>query len=223
MSYPEAEILRAWEGNAEPWTRAVRDGCIESRQLVTDGAIVDAILARSPRTLLDVGCGEGWLARELAGRGIGVTAVDAVPALVNAARQLGGGDFRVARYDQLADCLAGVRFDAVVCNFSLLGEQSVAAVFRAVPALLSDNGVFIIQTLHPLFAAGQGAYRDGWRQGSWAGIDGDFRAPAPWYFRTLESWRALFPAFELVLEEILEPRHPRSGQPVSVIFVAMAR
>ncbi|MEW5305968.1 MAG: hypothetical protein WDW36_008476 [Sanguina aurantia] len=82
----DSEIIDAWHANAAPWTVAVRAGDIASRRLVTDAAIIDAVLARAPRTVLDVGCGEGWLARALACRDIDVTGIDVVQALIDQAR-----------------------------------------------------------------------------------------------------------------------------------------
>src|SRR5438874_1602582 len=66
----DAKIIDSWHKNAAPWTAAVRDNQIESRRLVTNQAVVDAIVGRSPRTALDIGCGEGWLVRALAAHGI---------------------------------------------------------------------------------------------------------------------------------------------------------
>jgi 2-polyprenyl-3-methyl-5-hydroxy-6-metoxy-1,4-benzoquinol methylase len=84
---------RIVEKNAPAWTQSVRGGRIESRVQITDKAIIDAIMARSPRTVLDIGCGEGWLARALAARGVGVTGVDVVPGLVEAAQRAGAAIF----------------------------------------------------------------------------------------------------------------------------------
>lgn len=65
----DAKIVDSWH-NAAPWTAAVREGRIESRSLITNRAIIETVLRRSPATVLDIGCGEGWLVRELAGHGI---------------------------------------------------------------------------------------------------------------------------------------------------------
>ena len=59
----DRKIIDSWHRNAAPWSLAIREDQIESRTLVTNQAIVDAIVSRSARTLLDIGCGEGWLAR----------------------------------------------------------------------------------------------------------------------------------------------------------------
>ncbi|RDI97459.1 methyltransferase domain-containing protein [Dyella solisilvae] len=216
----ESRILDAWQANADAWTGAVRNGCIESRQLVTDRAIVDAVLAQSPRRVIDLGCGEGWLTRALADAGIAVIGVDAVPSLIEAARADGGGDFRVLSYAELTAGALRERADVVVCNFSLLGEDSVAGVLAAVPSLLEAGGVLIVQTLHPLVATGDKPYRDGWREGSWAGCGEGFAEPAPWYFRTMGGWLAAFAKAGLHLKGMLEPIHPHTGRPASVIFLA---
>jgi 2-polyprenyl-3-methyl-5-hydroxy-6-metoxy-1,4-benzoquinol methylase len=216
----DAEVLAAWQASADPWTTAVRDGRIESRRLVTDRAVLDATLARAPRTALDLGCGEGWLARALAERGVAVTGVDAVPALVEAARRLGGGDFRVATYEEIAAGALDLCVDVVVANFALIGGAAVEAVVRRVPALLAPGGALVVQTLHPVMAAGDIPYVDGWRPGSWAGFGPEFTHPAPWYFRTLGGWVRLLTESGLRLAELREPVHPDTGRPASAIFVA---
>lgn len=217
--FDDAQIVQSWEVNASAWTAAVRGGQIESRQQVTDAAIVDAVLSRSPRSVLDIGCGEGWLARELAARNIRTTGIDVVPELVEAARRAGGGDFHVASYEELAAGKFEMQTDVVVCNFSLLGRESVESLVRTAPSFLGTKGSFIVQTLHPVMSCGDLPYRDGWWEGSWAGFGPEFTDPAPWYFRTLESWTKLFTDCGLRLLEMREPLHPESRKPASVIFI----
>jgi 2-polyprenyl-3-methyl-5-hydroxy-6-metoxy-1,4-benzoquinol methylase len=217
-SADEALILDAWQANAQAWEQAVREGRIESRKLVTDQAIVDAVLAHTPRTVIDVGCGEGWLARALAAAGVKVIGVDVVPALIESARSKGGGDFRVLSYEDMAAGALAERADVVVCNFSLLGRESVDGLLAAMPELLEPNGTLIIQTLHPLLAAEP--YVDGWREGSWVGCGSGFSQAAPWYFRTLGSWVSALEQAGLSLRGIKEPIHPHTGRPASVIFMA---
>ena len=117
MRDAEASILAVWQASASPWTRAVREARIASRRLVTDAAIVAAIRARAPRRVIDLGCGEGWLARALAAQGIDVLGIDAVPALVAAAEAAGGGRFRVMDYAAIAAGALHEQADVVACNF----------------------------------------------------------------------------------------------------------
>jgi 2-polyprenyl-3-methyl-5-hydroxy-6-metoxy-1,4-benzoquinol methylase len=218
----EAHILHSWNANASPWTDAVREDQIASRRLITNKAIVDAVMDRKPRTVLDIGCGEGWLARSLAERGVKVTGVDAVPGLIEQARLAGGADYRVATYEDIAaGALDDLRVDLVAINFALIGAESVDRLLGYVPRLINSNGALVIQTLHPVVAGGDLPYKEGWREGSWAGFNCHFTDPPPWYFRPLASWVRLIIGTGLRLVEMREPVHPETGKPASVIFVAV--
>jgi 2-polyprenyl-3-methyl-5-hydroxy-6-metoxy-1,4-benzoquinol methylase len=213
----DEKIIDSWAKNTAPWTNAVRGGEIESRKLVTNQAIVDAVRSRSPRSGIDIGCGEGWLVRAL--DGVEMIGVDVVPGLIDMASAAGGGDFRVMSYEDIVAGALNARVDAAICNFSLIGKESVEGLLRAAPSLLNPDGALIVQTLHPHLACGDAPYRDGWREGSWSGFSEDFTDAPPWYFRTLETWARLFSESGLRLVEMREPVHPVTGKPVSVIFI----
>jgi len=219
-SFSDAQIVDSWHTNAAPWTAAVRERQIESRRLVTDSAIIDAALSRAPGSALDIGCGEGWLVRALSDRGVRAVGVDVVPELVDHARRAGGGVFHVASYEAIAAGALDLRFDVAVANFSLIGRESVEHLLASASRLLVPGGSLVVQTLHPVVANGDARYEDGWRAGSWAGFSSDFSDPAPWYFRTIESWVRLFEASGLRLIDLREPLHPISARPASIIFVA---
>lgn len=215
------QLARSWESNADAWTEAVRAGAIPSRRLGTDAAIVDAILERKPRRVLDVGCGEGWLARSLTTRDIQVTGIDASATLIERARAEGGGTFHVCSFSALAG-LAPVlegKYDVVVCNFALLDED-IVPVLRALRSVVEARGALIIQTVHPWTAKGDGEYRDGWRTETFAGFGVGFSEPMPWYFRTLASWMSVLRAGGYQVEELREPTHPETGDPLALLLIA---
>jgi 2-polyprenyl-3-methyl-5-hydroxy-6-metoxy-1,4-benzoquinol methylase len=235
----EQEIIKSWYSNAVPWARAIRAASIASRKLVTDRAIIDAVSSISCARILDIGCGEGWLARALSKLGMSVTGVDAVPELIaQAAASLdaasadavlrgiapGSAAFHVQAYASIANRQwRGGPFDAAVCNFSLLGRESVDSLIAALPGYLDDPGYLIIQTLHPVAACGERPYQDGWREGSWAGFSSDFNDPAPWYFRTLETWTALLQRCGFDILECREPKAAGAVTPASIIWIGKAR
>jgi len=220
----DSHIIQSWHRNATPWSAAVRNQEIESRRLVTDAAVLATIERQGGRRALDLGCGEGWLSRALAERGYAVTGVDVVPALVEGARLAHpGGDYRVASYESIAAGELDLEVDVVVANFSLIGKEAVEGVVRRVPALLASGGAFVVQTLHPATARGGAPYTDGWRDGSWAGCSTDFTDPPPWYFRTVSGWIGLLHSSGLRLRALVEPVHPATGDPCSLILVAEAR
>ena len=202
------QIERSWRANAAAWSDAVRGGRIESRRVATDRAMLEAIEARAPQRVLDLGCGEGWLCRALGERGIGALGVDASPALVELARAA-GGRFECCDYRGLAEQpLRFGRFDAVVCNFALLDEDLqplLAAITRPCarrrPAAADRP---------PWSAAGE-RYRDGWRLETFAAFEGAFTEPMPWYFRTLESWLALLGAAAWCWKRCTSPATPAAA------------
>ena len=216
----DEKIVDSWHTNAAAWTTAVREEHIESRRLATNQAIIDAVVGRLPRTVLDVGCGEGWLVRALTAHGIQSVGVDVVPELIECAARVGGGDFRVASYDDIAHGALNLCVDAAIANFSLIGRESVNNLLAGIPRLLNPGGALIVQTLHPVIATGDIPYADGWREGSWSGFSVDFTDPAPWYFRTMESWIRMLRESGFRLLDLREPLHPISGKPASVLFIA---
>ncbi len=221
--FSDKQIVTSWHTNARPWTKAVRNQEIESRTLVTDQAIVQAVTSLTPRRVLDVGCGEGWLARALVDRGIEVVGIDVVPELIAEAQRLGRGRFQLCSYEDIAaGRFSAGRFDTIICNFSLLGKDSVEHLLHTLPQYMQPQGQVVIQTLHPVLACGDWPYCDGWRPGSWEGFGPEFTDPAPWYFRTVESWIRLLRDSGFDILECREPIHPRTGKPASIIFVSQA-
>jgi SAM-dependent methyltransferase len=225
----EQQIIRSWHTNAEAWSDAIRAGSIASRRQVTDQAIVEAVLRTNPKRVLDVGCGEGWLARRLSEQSIGVVGIDVVPVL--AARAAGaargapqpGGEFHVLDYASLANREFHCEpCDTAVCNFSLLGNDSVEGLLTALPWYLRRRGRLVIQTLHPRTACGEAPYEDGWRKGNWQGFGPQFKDPAPWYFRTVDSWLSMLRRCGFGLEEMREPALPGASVPASVLFTCAA-
>lgn len=215
----ESAIKSSWRKNVDAWTAAVRNREIESRRRVTDNAIVSAVLDQEPATVLDLGCGEGWLGRALSHTRIAVTGVDGEPGLIEQARSFGGSDFRVATYEDLVGQDLADPYDVIVANFSLLGEITVNELFRWIPRQLASKGAIIVQTVHPHRVCGNAPYTEGWRAGSWEGFNDAFVDPAPWYFRTIESWASLFTGNGLALTGFREPLDPETGWPVSILMV----
>lgn len=216
------QLRRSWMANANVWTDTVRNDRIESRRVVTNAAIVEAVLESEGRQVLDLGCGEGWLARALTDRGCHVTGTDASAALIEKARERGGGVFLELDYEQVASgALNGSRFDTIVANFSLLDDR-IEEPLRALRSVLTDDGRLLIQTIHPVFARGDGVYADGWRTETFDALPGEWPEPMPLYFRTIGSCIRVITAAGYAIVDVREPLHPETGAAASILFIAGA-
>ena len=222
MPSPEITLLQSWHDNAHAWIDVIRSGAIESRQQVTDQAILLAIMGRQPQRVLDLGCGEGWLLRALADRGIDATGVDGDATLAEAARLTGASPVHVASYEALVEATAdiGRDYDLICANFSLL-HQDIIPLLAAMNALLVPGGALVIQTLHP-WAVAAGDYQDAWREENFDGLKGLWQ-PMPWYFRTLSSWLNALDMAGFQLAGLQEPQHPQSPVPQSLLMLAERR
>lgn len=214
-------VLDSWNKNANSWITAIENEEIESRKIVTNKAIIDAIASYSPDSILDIGCGEGWLTRELTMRGIEAWGLDGISTFIEKAQLMNCGKFLVAPYEDIVNNKIDIpSVDAVVCNFSLLGKEIVDNLIRSIPRLLKNNRLLFIQTLHPVIGCGELPYIDGWRQEFWNGFNSEFKQAAPWYFRKLETWITLLKSCGFSILECREPIHPATNKPASIIFVA---
>ena len=222
MPADESTLLQSWNHNAHAWIEAIRSGAIESRLKVTDQAILLAILGRQPERVLDLGCGEGWLLRALAERGIEAVGVDGDETLVEAARAAGSSPVHLASYEQLVEARVDVGrdYNLICANFALL-HQDIIPLLAAMDALLAPDGALVIQTLHPWTVAA-GDYQDGWREETFSGFDGQWQ-PMPWYLRTLSSWINALDMAGFRLAGLQEPQHPHSPVPQSLLLVAESR
>jgi len=221
----EQEIIESWQANAGNWIKIIETEGIQSRKIATNKAIVDMVSAYQPASVLDIGCGEGWLAKELADRGINVSGADIIPALIEKAKEKVKGNFVVASYEEIAEHSTSLqgKFDAIVINFALIGKESTEILLKALPAYLSPGGRLFIQTLHPHSRKPMEDYESGWKTGSWDGLGEQFTQPYQWYFRTLEDWLQLLNISGFEKIHFTEPLHPQTRQPLSVIFACKTK
>ena len=99
--------------------------------------------------VLDLACGHGRAARELAARGAQVTGVELSENLLAHADTPG---VRFVHGDAASrQWLGAERFDVVVCSFALSDIDDLAGALRTVATALKPGGVFAFSILHPCF------------------------------------------------------------------------
>ncbi|WP_020591679.1 class I SAM-dependent methyltransferase [Kiloniella laminariae] len=236
-------LKASWDDNAQLWTAAVREKKIASRVSCTDQAIVAAALtlikerAQQSTSVLDLGCGEGWLARRLSAEpDCVVTGIDGSADLIVSARQLDPvSSYLHLGYDEIirAPARAGGPYDLVICNFALLGEE-ITPLLSALRQCVVAQGKLVIQTLHPWQACPESGYADDWQEESFAAFSAGNRAgnqagnqagnwtSMPWYFRTLATWIREIGQAGFAVASCAEPINPQSGKPGSLLLICGA-
>ncbi len=136
-----------FQGAASEFTRRVR-----APQTPADAARIERVLALAPGSkVLDVPCGHGRIAIELAARGHHVTGIDLAGgelALAQRTAQERGVEVDWRAGDMRVDLPAG-SFDATVClghSFGYFTDDEDAAFLRGARASLRSGGAFALET-----------------------------------------------------------------------------
>ncbi len=119
-------------------------------------ALLDLLGPAQDRCVLDLACGHGRVAREVAGLGGTVIGVDLSVALLDKARAQEDAEPRGIRYVH-ADAAAvpqvdDASVDIVVCNFGLADIDDLDAALATTRRVLRTGGRFVFSILHPCFA-----------------------------------------------------------------------
>jgi 2-polyprenyl-3-methyl-5-hydroxy-6-metoxy-1,4-benzoquinol methylase len=113
-----------------------------------------SFIGRGDGEALDVGCGEGRVARELRALGYTVTAVDAVDTLVVAAADVGSAH-HYAITDAAELPFGKGTFDLVVAYNVLMDVVDVPAAVKEMRRVLRPGGELVISIVHPFTDRGR--------------------------------------------------------------------
>lgn len=154
-----AEARAAWEANAAWWDERVGAEGNEFHRVLVAPAQLRLLALRQGERALDMACGNGQFAREMAGLGASVLAFDVAPTFVERAEQrtkeagVEGIEYRVvdATDAQQLRALGTGDFDAAVCTMALMDMPALEPLLGALPELLRSDGRFVFSVQHPCF------------------------------------------------------------------------
>jgi SAM-dependent methyltransferase len=147
-----------WEQEARNWAAWARTPGHDGYGQFTD-AFFGEIVGPPGRATLEIGCGEGRVARDLRDRGHRVTAVDASPTLIELAREADPhSEYLLA--DAAALPFRDANFDLVVAHNSLMDFDDLVGSVAEAGRVLEPDGRFAMSVVHPLVYAGRWESRD---------------------------------------------------------------
>jgi SAM-dependent methyltransferase len=208
-----------WEAHARWWIDGFTGGVdAEYEEQVIPLAVEE--LSGFAR-VLDIGCGDGQVARAAAAAGCDVFGIDPVPLHVETARARGGGPrYEIGSADALP--VPDAEFDAVVACLVFEHIDAVDAALAEVARVLRPGGRFAFFLNHPLLQTPGSGWIDDhiidppeqyWRIGpylvetsTWEEVEADVRIR--FVHRPLSRYVNAMSAVGLRVERMVEPPPP---------------
>lgn len=153
-----AAVQAVWEANAAFWDDYVGAEGNAFHRILIAPATLRLLALRPDEEVLEIACGNGQFAREMARLGARVTAFDFAPTFIERARAHSAEANLSINYYVLdatqAEALSGLgvgRFDAAVANMAFMDIIDLPAALRATTRLLKPGGRLVFSIMHPCF------------------------------------------------------------------------
>ncbi len=152
------QLRDAWERHAADWVRWAREPGHDSYWQFHRERFFQ-LVPRPGRLTIDLGCGEGRVARDLKALGHRVVAVDASPTMVEAARAA-DPELEVVEADAARLPFDDAFADLVVAFMSLHDVDDMRGAVREAARVLEPGGRLVAAVVHPINTGGKFETRD---------------------------------------------------------------
>ena len=171
--------------------------------------------------VLDLGCGEGGYAREMAHRGAVVTAIDcskmAIEYSIAAAKE---EQLTISHFIRNSNDLYGIAddsFDVVLCAMMMMDVEDLNGTLKEIRRVLKKQGKVFISILHPCFKppvghhwikkndATQVVVKNYFRPSEWQGNIAGIEQPVIYRHKTLSEYVKSFAENGFYISDINEP------------------
>ncbi len=138
----------SWGGEADWYSEHLaQDDTYHAKVILPN--LLRIIDPKKGQNVLEIGCGEGFFARELAHVGASVTACDIAPELIEIGKKKGGKiAYKVSKAQDLS-WVADASFDVVLAVLTLQNMERIDTVMKEVRRVLKKDGRFIFVLNHP--------------------------------------------------------------------------
>jgi SAM-dependent methyltransferase len=158
-----AELQREWDALADLRFRQIEDGLDLSYQHVLIPAVLQLAHELHGTTVLDAGCGAGFLTAALAAQAEHVVGLDPSPRQISLAQQhhaAGNIEYVTARLQDFVTESPPERFDIAAANMTLMDSTELDGFIASIAHLLRSSGRFIWTITHPWFWPRYWGYAD---------------------------------------------------------------
>ncbi|MFW9909177.1 MAG: class I SAM-dependent methyltransferase [Candidatus Thorarchaeota archaeon] len=146
-------IREQWEANAQAFADLISNKGTPHHQRILNPCIEKLLGDVQGKSMLDAGCGEGYLSRFYAQKGAIVTGVDFSENLIEIAREKSKDtsvSFQVGNICDLEGFSESV-FDVVLCNLVLLNVSCLSESMNEFNRILKHGGTLVFSIVHPAF------------------------------------------------------------------------
>jgi len=153
----EDQISQAWDRLAEKWNRGYTEYGDTNRKYIIDPAIFRLLGSVRGLSILDAGCGNGYLCRLLAKKGAKMVGVDLSKRFIEIAEQKEkefplGVKYYTGTLSNLL-MFEDESFDVIVSNLALMDVHDIEKAIMELHRVLKKNSRLIFSIMHPCFSS----------------------------------------------------------------------
>jgi SAM-dependent methyltransferase len=142
-----------WQSSADAWIEEMGEEGDFGRRYILDPVMLPRALRDSPKTALDVGCGEGRFCRMLQTHGVHTTGIDPTPSLISAARANDpNGAYIQAAAEELP--FPDQFFHLLISYLTLIDIRDLHPAINEMARVLKPGGRLLIANLNSFNTAG---------------------------------------------------------------------